>query len=172
MRIPLDYICVKTGILCPRCRKLVESGVVEEFEIDLMRALIDLENDPDLRSFLSDFVYIKAYKMSDNIVIVSEDSRKKDQRILQRISKILSDKLNLKIKIVMISSKRDIRSIVSQLAFPARILGVNIVWLPDGSQQHVVRISKTDLRYMSLSTEYVEKLANMISGENVKIKIE
>ncbi|MGC9009286.1 MAG: transcription elongation factor NusA [Sulfolobales archaeon] len=172
MKIPLDYICVKTGVLCPRCRKLVESGVVSEFEVDLMRLLIDLESDPEFKNFLNNFTYVKAYKISDTIVILGEYPQRSDQRIIQRISKILGDRLNAKVRIISAGAKKDIKSIVSQLVFPARIIGVNIVWLPDGSHQYVVRIPRTDLRYMPMSSDNVEKLIEMISGESVRIKIE
>ncbi|MEM0043624.1 MAG: transcription elongation factor NusA [Sulfolobales archaeon] len=172
MKIPLDYICVKTGVLCPRCRRLVEIGMVEEFEIDLMRAMIDVENDAEFKNILSDFTYVKAYRFSDNIVIVGEFSHKADQRILQRLSKVLSDKLNMRVRVISPSNKKDVKSLISQLIFPARILGVNIVWVPDGSQQHIVRIPRTDLRYITLPIENIEKIVEVISGESVKIRIE
>lgn len=172
MRIPLDYICVKTGVLCPRCRRLVESGSVSEYEIEIMRALIDLEGDPEFRPFLADFTYVKTYRYEDTLVILADYPQKTDQRIVQRLSKALGDRLGLRVRIVPSSAKRDIKSLVSQLVFPARIIGVNIVWLPDGSQQYIVRIPRSDLRYMPLSSENIEKLLETISGETVKIKIE
>ena len=172
MRIPLDYICVKTGVLCPRCRRLVESGAVSEFEVDIMRYLIDLENDPEYKNFLINFTYVKAYKISDTIVILGEFSQRSDQRIIQRISRALGDKLDAKVRIISVSTRKDIKSIVSQLVFPARIIGVNIVWLPDGSHQYIVRIPRGDLRYMLMSSDNLERLVEIISGENVRIRIE
>lgn len=173
MRIPLDYICVKTGVLCPRCRRLVESGAVSEFEIDIMRHLIEFENDPEYKSFLNNLTYVKAYKISDMIVIIADYPLKTDPKIIQKLSKALGDKLGSKIRIISNSLRRDIKSIVSQLIFPARIQGVNIIWLPDGSQQYIVRIPKTDLRYMPTSSENIEKLLQIIIGdENIRLKIE
>jgi len=173
VKIPLDYICVRTGVLCPRCRRLVESGAVSEFEINVMKNLIELEeNDPEFRQFLNDFTYIKAYKYGDALLILGEFVSKQDQRILQRLAKALGEKLDMKVRIVSVASKKDIKSLVSQLIFPARVLGVNIIWLPDGSHQYIIRIPRTDLRYMPLSTDSIEKFIEAVSGENVKIRIE
>jgi predicted nucleic acid-binding Zn-ribbon protein len=45
LRIPLDTICVKTGILCPSCQRKVDEGEVQEFEVEILRNLLELENE-------------------------------------------------------------------------------------------------------------------------------
>ena len=169
LRLPLDHVCVKTGILCPRCERLVSSGVVEEFEIEVMRSLIDLEENQDLKKYMQNLSYVKAYRFRDSIVILIQRTGDVPYDIYQRISRHLSESLNAKVRVIN-GSSRDLKSIASQLLFPARILGINIVWLPDGTSFHILRVPKRDLRYLSLPLDAAEKILSMIAGSEVQIR--
>jgi len=68
MKIPLDYICVRTGSLCNRCQSIVDSGQVEPFEVDVMKVLLDIEESQVKE--LKDSVYHKAYKIDDRLLVL------------------------------------------------------------------------------------------------------
>ncbi|MDT7887547.1 MAG: transcription elongation factor [Desulfurococcales archaeon] len=169
LKFPLDHVCIKTGILCPRCQKLVSSGSVEPFEIEIMRKLIDLEGDQELRKYMQSLGYIKAYKFEDSIVVLVQRSGDVPPDIYQRLSRILSEDLNARVRVIN-GSSRDLKNIASQLLFPARILGINIVWLPNGTSFHVLRVSRRDLRYVSIPIEAAERILSLIVGSDVQIK--
>lgn len=169
MRLPLDHVCVKTGILCPRCERLVSSGAVEEFEVDVMRGLIELEEDQDLKRYMQNLGYVKAYRFRDSIVVLIQRLNYVPPDVYQKISRHLSESLNARVRVVN-GSSRDLKSIASQLLFPARILGINTVWLPDGTSFHILRIPKRDLRYLSLPLDAAEKILSMIAGSEVQIR--
>ncbi len=169
MRLPLDHVCVRTGILCPRCERLASSGAVEKFEIDVMRSLIDLEEDQELKRYMQSLSYVKAYRFRDSIVILVQRASEIPQDVYQRISRLLSESLNARVRVIN-GSSRDLKSIASQLLFPARILGINTVWLPDGTSFHVLRIPKRDLKHLSLPLDAAEKILSMIAGSEVQIR--
>jgi len=74
LRIPLDTLCVKTGVLCPRCQSIVRSGSVKEYEVDVMRELLDLEELPDFK-FLKDMEYVRSVTSEGALVIILQDVR-------------------------------------------------------------------------------------------------
>lgn len=167
VKIPLDHVCVKSGVLCPRCQLLVDSGRVQSFEVDVMRALIELE-ESGLRN-LKDTVYHKSYKEGDLLVIVMEFKAKISSHELARLAKNLSNKLGLKVKIV--NKSGDVKQIAASLLYPARILGINTVWLPDGSTHYVIRIPRSDSRIIQNNKEMYERILSQIIGQEVEIRI-
>jgi transcription antitermination factor NusA-like protein len=169
LKFPLDHVCIKTGILCPRCQKLVSLGGIESFEVEVMRRLIELEEDQELKKYMQNLSYVKAYRFEDSIVVLIQRSGDVPHDIYQRLSRILSESLRARVRVIN-GSSRDLKSIASQLLFPARILGINIVWLPNGTSFHVLRVSKRDLRYISIPIEAAEKILSLIIGSDVQIR--
>ncbi|MEM4830435.1 MAG: transcription elongation factor, partial [Zestosphaera sp.] len=145
MRIPLDVLCVKTGVLCPRCQSIVRGGSVREYEVDVMRELLDLEELTDFK-FLKDMEYVRSVMGEGALVVILQDTKNNtpDPRSLNKLSWILSERLKVKTKIV--TNTRDLKEIVKQLVFPARITSVNTIWLPDGTVEYVVRVPRFELR--------------------------
>ncbi|MCD6324402.1 MAG: transcription elongation factor [Desulfurococcales archaeon] len=171
MKIPLDYLCVKTGVLCPRCQRLVDTGVVGDYEVDVMRALLDLEERPDFK-FLKTAKYVKTLRLDGMYVLILET---KDPNLrprdLGRLGRALSDKLRVRTRVIN-KVGGDIRELAKQLMYPARVTGVNTLWLPDGSIEHIVRVPKADLRYLPMKTTSLEEILSQITGMNVRIRIE
>ncbi len=166
MKYPLDRICVKSGILCPRCQRLVDTGVVGEYEVPIMRELIFLEEKgfKELRKGS----YIKAYKSGDLVVILVEGIG--DQKALERASKELANKLGSRVRIVERSG--DTRRLVEQVIYPATLMGVNTLWLPDGTEQVVVRVFRRDQRIIGNKKNEYEQILSEILKKPVRIRYE
>jgi sorbitol-specific phosphotransferase system component IIBC len=159
---------VKSGVLCPRCESLVRSGAVTELDVEVMRVLLKAESAPDFR-FLRDSEYVRSVKLS-NIVVVQLDAPNTDSKSLLKLAKYLESELGSRVRIVnskSASTKELVRSIIQ----PARVLGVNTLWLPDGTMEYVVRIPKSDLRYLPAPQEEVENLLSAMVGTNVRIRV-
>ncbi len=169
MRMPLDYICLKSGVLCPRCRRLIDEGVVKDFEVDLLKALIELEEKNPEFKFLKESTYVKSYHVNNFCVILLETPDNVTQHNLMRLSKVLSDKLNMKIRVVR--RVGDMKMMIAQIIAPARVHGVDLLWLPDGSVQHIVRISRYDIRSLPTSLENIEKLLSEVFGKSIRVKV-
>jgi len=168
MKIPLDYVCVRSNLLCNRCESLVNSGQVEPFEVDLMRTLLELE-EKEFKE-LRDSTYHKAYKMDNLIVIVVSSGPSMTQYKWIKLARILQEKYNAKVRIIEKTS--NIKDSASQLLTPARVLGVNTVWLPDGSVQYVVRISKSEKRLLPANSNILESALSKIHSVQVRIKVD
>jgi len=131
-----------------------------------MKELIDLEE----RVFkeLRKGEYKKAYQSGDLIIIVVEGIN--DPKALDRAGKELTHRLNAKVKIVEYTG--DIRRLVEQVVYPATLLGVNSLWLPDGSEQIIVRIYRRDQKFISGKKRHYEDILGQILGKPVRIRLE
>jgi len=168
MRIPLDTICIRSGVLCPRCRKLIDNGFYTLREVEIMKNLLELEeHDPNFK-FLKDSTYVKSYETNSMILIVLEIGNDVPQAALVKLGRTLSTKMNTKIRVI---KKSDPKNIIVQIVAPARVQGINSVWTPDGDVQHIIRISKYDARLLPAGVNELEHLLSMIFNENYKIKI-
>ncbi len=168
MKIPLDTICVKSGILCPRCKRLVDTGTYTSMDVEMMRILLELEEDPN-NKFLREATYIRSYLVDSMVVVVLELSNVISQSFLIRIARIISEKVNMKIRVVRYSQNQ--RSMIAQLFAPARIQGIDSVWLPDGDVQYIVRVSRYDAKYLPLKINELENLLTKMFNESYRIKV-
>jgi transcription antitermination factor NusA-like protein len=168
VKIPLDVICVRSGVLCPRCRRIIESGEHLEVEVDVMRHLLELENDNNFK-FLRNTTYVKSYKVNTTLIVVLDIPEPISRPNLIRLAKTLEERLGLKIRIVQRTS--DPKQFIQQLISPARIQGIDSVWTPDGSVQHIVRIPKSDARFIPMRIDMLENLLSSIYNEVYRIKI-
>lgn len=168
MKIPLDYVCVKSGLLCNRCQSLVDSDQVEPFEVELMRILIELE-EKDFKE-LREVEYHKAYKLNDLVVLIISSPQYISQSRLIKLAKVLQEKLKSKVRIL--EKSNNIKSTAIQLLSPVRVLGVNTIWLPDGSVQYVIRISKSEKRFLPADTPILETILGKLHSTAVKIRVE
>ncbi|MEM4030456.1 MAG: transcription elongation factor [Ignisphaera sp.] len=168
MRIPLDTICVKSGVLCPRCRRLVDSGTYTQREVEIMKHLLELEErDPNYK-FLKDTTYVKSYETNSMIITILEADDLIPQSMLVKLGKTLSEKIGMKVRVIR---KADPKTLIAQIIAPARMHGVNSVWTPDGDVQHIIRISRYDARFLPLEVKELEQLLATIFHENYRIKI-
>jgi len=135
-----------------------------------MRELLDLEELTDFK-FLKDMEYVRSVMGEGALVVILQDTKNNtpDPRSLNKLSWILSERLKVKTKIV--TNTRDLKEIVKQLVFPARITSVNTIWLPDGTVEYVVRVPRFELRNLPFKRrEIIEDLLTQITGNVVRIR--
>ena len=161
MKYPLDRVCVKSGIFCPSCQRKLDTGVVDWSEVDVIRALMELEEKSvELRRG----EYVKAFIMDNTVILILKNGW--DRGELNKIARELSNKLGKKVKVALLTG--DQRILVEQLLSPARVLGVNVVWLPDGSEQISIRVSSRDRRRVGNVSAW-EKIFTSILGKPTRI---
>ncbi|ARM75999.1 transcription elongation factor NusA [Acidianus manzaensis] len=168
MKIPLDYLCVKSGLLCNRCQSLVDSGEVDPFEVKVMEALLELE-DTQFKE-LKDSTYYKSIKVNNLLILLVGSGPSMTIQKWIKVAKALQDKLGMKVRIIEKSS--NIKSSAVQLLSPARVLGVNTVWLPDGSVQYVIRVSRNERRLLPADAVSLESILSKIHDTRVRIRVE
>ncbi len=149
---------------------MVRDGSVKEYEVDVMRELLDLEELPDFK-FLRDMEYVRSIMSEGALVVILQDLKNNtpDPRSLNKLSWILSERLKIRTRII--TGTKDLKEVVKQLFFPARITSVNAIWLPDGTVEYVVRVPKSELRNLPFKRrEIIEDILTQITGNVVRIR--
>ncbi len=132
-----------------------------------MKALVELEEQ--FRG-LKDVVYHKSVRVDGLIIVIITPSPGLNRFTLNKIGRVLSEKLGAKVRFVEKTS--DVKKLAVQLLYPVRVLGVNTLWLPDGSTHYIVRISKRDERSLPAPKELIEQALSQLASSTVKIRAE
>jgi len=146
----------------------VDSGEVSELDIKIARYLTELE---ERFSSLKDVKFVKAIE-SNNLVIIVVGQGDIPNLIgpKGRIIKSLSDELGRKVRVIEESSS--LKKIIEDIIAPASLLGVNTVWLPDGTNEKKIRVRQSDSKRLPTSTRVLEKVINQLTGEKVRFVFE
>ncbi|MCC6054991.1 MAG: transcription elongation factor [Thermosphaera sp.] len=165
MKYPLDRICIKSGVYCPSCQRKIESGVVSEVDLRVLRELVVLE---DKLKFLKKGEYVKSIDSGSEVVVLVKGGF--EQVELVQLERELSSTLGRKVRVVEYVS--DSRKLIEQLIVPASLLGVNKVWLPTGEEVISIRIPRRDRRIIGKNKEQYEALIEQITGVKARIIFE
>ncbi len=161
MKYPLDRVCVKSGIFCPSCQRKLDTGEVDYSEIEVIKALMELE---EKHVELREGEYIKSYIIDNTVILILKNNWDRGQ--LNKIARELGNKLGRRVKVALLTG--DQRVLAEQLLAPARVLGVNVIWLPDGSEQISIRIASRDKRRLGNISDW-EKIFTKILGKPTRI---
>jgi len=167
LKTPICFFCAKSGVLCPRCQEKLDKGEVTEADVEVSKWFIDYEaKNPQLR----EYVIHRTVKVPKMMIIMVSGGGGADRALLSKLSRQLSDEKRTNVRIVEKTSS--IKRLLEQIVTPARVMGANTVWLPDGSWESTIRMPRSDLRKMPLDPKSAEEAIKMLAGEVVHIVFE
>ncbi|OYT26095.1 MAG: transcription elongation factor NusA [Thermoprotei archaeon ex4572_64] len=169
MKIPFCTFCVKTRILCSRCQALLDSGEYDENDLEVINAFLNVASSGKLEEYLKGVEYVKSYSIDNFLVITLRGIKNLPRTLITQIEKNLEQVLDKKVRIV--EKTGSINEIAMQLASPARILTIAISWLPDGTNEMIVKITKSEARKLPFKLSDFAKMLTLITGSNTKVEI-
>lgn len=130
IRLPICNFDAKTGILCANCESRFRRGEISKADVEASKAVVRLvDRLPELgkvtlkRAFEVGGAYVLEFEQQDLAAIRSNPS----------IYTELEGALKGKVWVVGAGSSD--RKFLEDIFFPARVLTVNTVWLPDGGKK-------------------------------------
>jgi transcription antitermination factor NusA-like protein len=129
-KLPICYFDARTGILCANCESRLRKGEISRADVEASKAIAHLHDRmPELgkvtlkRAFEANGSYVLEFDQSDMGALRSNPS--------------LQSELEgaLKGKVWLVSAGGNDRKFLEDVFFPARVLTVNTVWLPDGAKK-------------------------------------
>jgi len=165
MKLPICYFCARTKVLCLKDLKRLEKGEISQLDVDISNELVLLKEKK--YSSLDNLTFVRAHKSDNLLVLMVRNSDKLNRNILIKVSRDLERKGYGRVRFVEESAEP--RKIVEQIVSPSRVLGVDILWLPDGSSQFTVRIPHRDARRMPVKKEVAEDILTKLLGKYVRI---
>ena len=130
VRLPICNFDAKTGILCANCESRLKRGEISMAEVEASKAVVRLaDRIPELgkvtlrRAFGVGGAYVLEFDQQDIAAIRSNQAAYSELEGA------------LKGKVWVVGAGSPDRKFLEDIFFPARVLTVNTVWLPDGGKK-------------------------------------
>ncbi|MBU7014726.1 MAG: KH domain-containing protein [Theionarchaea archaeon] len=167
MKAPICEICLKSGILCLGCEEKLRKGTITDLDVKISILLYQLEQEHHIR----DISFVKAVESRSIIVIIVGKGEignligkgGKTVKFLQR---------SLRKKIRIIEDTDDVRKIIQDLLHPARVMGMNILYMPSGETKHKVRVPREDERRIPTTVQSAEEILSKLTDLNIQVTFE
>lgn len=161
MQIQLCEFCLKSGMLCSKCQRKVESGEVSEKYMEVAKALLEMEGQ---NQFLQKVRLDNVLNSGGYLVLVVGKGDAAKFQAEPRLTRDLGDRFNRRV-LVIESGTKD-RQFLEDLFANQHIMTINIIWLPDGSTETRVvlqgrgsrRLSKKRLQALTSVAKSVRKM--------------
>ena len=129
-KLPICYFDARTGILCANCESRLQRGMISRADVEASKAVAHIaDRVPELgraslrRAFESNGSYVLEFEQSDIVPL--------------RSNPLLQSELEgaLKGRVWIVGAGGSDRKFLEDVFFPAKVVTVNTVWLPDGEKK-------------------------------------
>jgi transcription antitermination factor NusA-like protein len=129
-KLPICYFDARTGMLCGNCEARLRRGEITRADVEASKAIANLsERVPELgRATLK-----RAFEANGSYVLEFEKGDVATLRSNQMVHSELEGAL--KGKVWLVGAGGSDRRFLEDVFFPAKVLTVNTVWLPDGGKK-------------------------------------
>ncbi|MBS7607382.1 MAG: hypothetical protein QW502_01325 [Candidatus Bathyarchaeia archaeon] len=164
MKAELCQFCLRSGILCSKCRAKLERGEVTRLDLEIARLLVSIE---DKYPLLQD-VYFHGAVEADNIlaILVRRGDANKILSYGGKIIRFLEDKTGKSIRILEYNTNE--RKFLEDLFSPLSILTINKIWLPDGTVE--TRVILKGRKKSSLNVNAMREIAKRVRGITLRVE--
>ncbi|MHA2273036.1 MAG: hypothetical protein ACXACI_14320 [Candidatus Hodarchaeales archaeon] len=153
--LPICEFDAKTGMLCARCRKKKQKGKITDSDIRASKSLVTLsQRFPHLQAAELQ----KAVKVDGMFIL---GVTQKSLSIFQDANLIHALEKDLRGTVKPVALTSDYRVVLSSLFSPLEVLGVDKVFVPDGSQELKVRL-RSKAGESDLNIELLCKMAGAL----------
>ncbi|MCX8171131.1 MAG: hypothetical protein N3E47_04055 [Candidatus Bathyarchaeota archaeon] len=166
MKTELCQFCLRSGILCSKCRAKIEKGEVTQRDLEIARLLVSIEEEYPL---LQD-VYFHGSVETDNVlaILVRRGDLNKILSYGGKIIKFLESKTGKTIRVLEYNSSE--RKFIEDLFAPLTVLAINKIWLPDGSIETRVILKGKDRKKSSLNVNAMGEIAKKVKGITLRVE--
>lgn len=165
MKTPICTFDAKTGILCAKCETKLRLGHLTHADIDgAMKITKIAEHNQDVNKF----TMISAAKVDDDFILILRGSDIIVLRTNTSLSKKFEDEFQSKVWFV--EAEATDRRFIENLFFPAKVLTVNLIWLPDGNKLTKAIVTDGNPSELESNVEKIKKIAKEI--RNIELLVE
>jgi len=166
--LPACITCVSSGFLCNSCQKKLDTGELTEFELDLAKDLLELEEkDHENFGFLKDVSFYKAIDYEDVVIFVIGNKDK--LRITQELIDWIKDTYKIE-KIILIEKTNKPRPVVESLIAPSKVVSLNEIFLATGDIEFKAVLPKSDKNNILFTRMELEDLILELCGKRTRIE--
>jgi len=167
--LPADKTCIKSGFLCNSCQARLDAGEITEFEIDLAKDLLELEEDNESFVFLKDVSFYKAIDYEDLIILVI--GKRDKLRITSELLDWIKETYEVD-EIILVDKTNKPRPIVEALINPYKLVSLNEIFLATGDVQFRAVLWEDDREKLLFTNEELEQLILELTGNVIRVEFE
>jgi hypothetical protein len=161
MKLPVCVFDIESDMLCPSCQERLDRGEITEFDIDFSSWLLGKSKE---YPGIDDLNLLRAIKTDERLILVV---RKKNKEMLLANDGLMSEITESFGNVMIFEGPIKLRRIVRKLIEPALEVGVNSLYLPDGTKESIVMLKPEDRDRITYSKEALRKIVSAVMGESV-----
>ena len=148
-------------MLCTNCQARLNRGELTHFEIEFSKWL--LEKGKEYPS-LVDLTLQRAAKAGDRLILVV---KKRGKELILGEEELVSEMTEQFGEPLIVEGPTKLRRTIREFIHPANEIGVNSLYLPDGSKESVVKLRDEDRDRISYTTDELRLIVSAVMGESV-----
>lgn len=174
MKTTICTFCAQTGMLCKDCQSKLDSGEIDQIDIEIAKTATEFEkNNPNA----SKVEILTTIKRDDFVILIVKPG---DLKYLTGIpldfDKLLERKLKKPVKII--EKTKNKKKLLEEIFAPALISGINTVFVPLRSpkpgqssvdEETVVVLAQEEKDKLPASLKEIRKIVKMLLEEDIRI---
>ena len=166
--LPACKTCVNSGFLCSSCQEKLDTEVLTQFELDLAKDLLALEEEEQF-SFLKNISFYKAIDFEDVVIFVI--GKKDKLKITQKLIKWLKERYEVD-DLILIEQTKNPRAVLESLIAPKKLISLNEIFLATGDIEFKGVLNKSDQEAILFTKEELEELILELTGNTIRIEFQ
>jgi transcription antitermination factor NusA-like protein len=167
LKTPICTFDARVGILCGKCEAKLQSGRLKKTDVE---GAIKITKLAEFDQEINKFTMAGASKVDDEFILKLRGS---DISILHANNALLKKiEDEFKSKVWFVEAEASDRRFIENLIYPARVITVNLIWLPDGSKLTKVIVSTLNIQELQRNTEKIKRIAKEIRDLELLLEIQ
>jgi len=167
--LPADKTCINSGFLCTNCQARLDAGEITEFEIDLAKDLLQLEEEDEKFSYLKDISLYKAIDYEDLVILVI--GKRNKLKITPELINWMKETYEID-ELIFIEKTDKPRPVVEALINPYKLKSLNEIFLATGDIQFRAVLWEDDKNKLLFTKEELEELIYELTGNITRVEFQ
>lgn len=164
--LPACKTCISSRFYCTSCQEKLDAGVLTQFELDLAKDLLKLEESENF-GFLSDISFHKAIDFEDVVILVI--GKREKIKIKQNLIDWIKETYEID-ELILIEQSKNPRPVLESLISPNKLISLNEIFLATGDIEFKGVLSKNEQDTLLFTQEELEELVLELTGNAIRIE--
>ena len=165
MKTPICTFDAKAAVLCTKCETKLRSGHLTDADVD---GAIKISRLAERNQDVNKFTMVRASEIDGDFILSLHGSDISVLRTNPSLIKKFEDEFQRKVWFV--EAEATDRRFIENLFFPAKVLTINLIWLPDGSKSTRVIVSTRSKSELQLNIKKIKKITKEL--RNIELLVE
>jgi len=148
-------------MLCTNCQARLDRGELTHFEIEFSKWMLEREKE---YPSLVDLTLQRAARVGDRLILVV---KKRGKALILGEEALVNEMTELFGEPLVVEGPTKLRKVVREFIHPANEVGVNSLYLPDGSKESIVMLRSEDQERITYTTDELRLIVSAVMGESV-----